>query len=257
MIKEYHNKIIFASGFKKMKLINQLIKLSVLSALIIPSSKKYKDKYLETVNLCKKNKIIIMYYSKSKLFDISSKPLKFNFNDKFLYSSGFPFILPIAILNKFKTAINLHPVDLPDFPGRNLHNAILSNRKKLNATLHYMDAGADSGEIIMKLRYERGHFDSIDSITRKASDVEIKNIVKILDKIFKFEKKAVNINLSVNNYKQKVPADSEIALNTRLDQAIKFIGTSDEKLYPTFFMYKGRKVFVYMKSEKKAHKDEV
>jgi hypothetical protein len=61
----------------------------------------------------------------------------------------------------------------------------------------------------------------------------------------------------VNKYKQKVPADSEISSNTRLDQAIKFIGTSDAKLYPTFFMYKGRKVFVYMKSEKKAHKDEV
>jgi len=64
--------------------------------------------------------------------------------------AGFMRLLKEPMLAAFpKRIINLHPSLLPKFPGLEAWNqALLAGEKITGCTVHYVDAGVDSGEII-------------------------------------------------------------------------------------------------------------
>jgi phosphoribosylglycinamide formyltransferase-1 len=64
--------------------------------------------------------------------------------------AGFMRVLKSAILEAFpRRIINLHPSLLPKFPGREAWaQALAAGDKITGCTVHYVDAGVDSGEII-------------------------------------------------------------------------------------------------------------
>lgn len=64
--------------------------------------------------------------------------------------AGFMRVLKPIMLEAFpRRIINLHPSLLPKFPGREAWaQALLAGEKMTGCTVHYVDAGVDSGEII-------------------------------------------------------------------------------------------------------------
>ena len=64
--------------------------------------------------------------------------------------AGFMRVLKVTVLEAFPTRIiNLHPSLLPKFPGReSWRQALEAGEKVTGCTVHYVDAGVDSGEII-------------------------------------------------------------------------------------------------------------
>lgn len=69
--------------------------------------------------------------------------------------AGYLDILLFPLLNAFpKRIINIHPALLPKFGGKGMygihvHEAVIAaGEKKSGATVHYVDAGTDTGEII-------------------------------------------------------------------------------------------------------------
>ena len=64
--------------------------------------------------------------------------------------AGFMRVLKPAILDAFpRRIINLHPSLLPKFPGREAWvQALAAGETVTGCTVHYVDAGVDSGEII-------------------------------------------------------------------------------------------------------------
>ena len=166
------NKICLAPGFLKIELVKALIKKNLLAFVIYPLTSKYKEEYREIIDFCHKNNIKTIKYDKNLLKVNSRLDLK----EIYLYSSGFPYIFKHADLIRFKSCVNYHPVDLPDFPGKYLHNALLSSKENFSSTLHEMDSGIDSGKIIKKFQFKRGSFDSIKSIVRKSSALELKKL---------------------------------------------------------------------------------
>ncbi|HXA09591.1 MAG TPA: phosphoribosylglycinamide formyltransferase [Chthoniobacterales bacterium] len=64
--------------------------------------------------------------------------------------AGFMRVLKSTVLEAFPgRIINLHPSLLPKFPGREAWTQALSAGEKITGcTVHYVDAGVDSGEII-------------------------------------------------------------------------------------------------------------
>lgn len=73
----------------------------------------------------------------------------------YIVLAGFLSILDSSFIEKWKgQIINIHPALLPDFGGKgmfglNVHKAVLeSGAQKSGCTVHYVDAGIDTGEII-------------------------------------------------------------------------------------------------------------
>ena len=64
--------------------------------------------------------------------------------------AGFMRIISSTLLNHYpKRIINIHPSLLPAFPGRNsIQDAYDAKVEKTGVTIHYVDEGIDTGEII-------------------------------------------------------------------------------------------------------------
>lgn len=69
-------------------------------------------------------------------------------------SAGFMRILPESITSRFKI-INSHPALLPLFPGAHgVRDALNAGAAETGTTIHWVDAGLDTGEIIAQERLE-------------------------------------------------------------------------------------------------------
>lgn len=72
------------------------------------------------------------------------------FGVKLIVLAGFMRIVSKTLLEAFpKRIINIHPSLLPQFPGRNgIKDAFEAKVSKSGVTIHYVDSGIDTGEII-------------------------------------------------------------------------------------------------------------
>jgi phosphoribosylglycinamide formyltransferase-1 len=64
--------------------------------------------------------------------------------------AGFMKVLPKSFVAKFSPRIiNIHPALLPNFPGAHaVRDALASGAKETGATVHIVDEGVDTGEIL-------------------------------------------------------------------------------------------------------------
>lgn len=66
-------------------------------------------------------------------------------------SAGFMRILPPDFVNRFPT-INSHPALLPDFPGAHaVRDALAAGVTVTGTTVHWVDAGVDTGPVITQM----------------------------------------------------------------------------------------------------------
>ena len=86
------------------------------------------------------------------------------------------FRLPIINLTPNKI-INCHAGKLPFYRGRNILNwALINDEKELGITVHYVDKGIDTGDIILQKTFEISNEDNYQSLLNLAF-VECANIV--------------------------------------------------------------------------------
>jgi phosphoribosylglycinamide formyltransferase-1 len=87
-------------------------------------------------------------------------------------SAGFMRILPAAITDRFKI-INSHPALLPLFPGAHaVRDAMAAGATETGTTIHWVDAGVDTGEVIAQEKVEILPEDTEESLHERIKIVE-------------------------------------------------------------------------------------
>jgi phosphoribosylglycinamide formyltransferase-1 len=87
-------------------------------------------------------------------------------------SAGFMRILSERITSKFKI-INSHPALLPLFPGAHaVRDALAAGATQTGTTIHWVDAGVDTGEVIAQERVEILAGDTQESLHERIKIVE-------------------------------------------------------------------------------------
>ncbi len=87
-------------------------------------------------------------------------------------SAGFMRILPAAITNRFKI-INSHPALLPLFPGAHaVRDALAAGAQESGTTIHWVDAGVDTGEVIAQEKVEILEGDTEESLHERIKILE-------------------------------------------------------------------------------------
>ena len=87
-------------------------------------------------------------------------------------SAGFMRILSEKIVSRFKI-INSHPALLPLFPGAHaIRDALAAGATETGTTIHWVDAGVDTGEIIAQQRVEILPGDTEESLHERIKIVE-------------------------------------------------------------------------------------
>lgn len=89
-----------------------------------------------------------------------------------IVSAGFMRILPEAITSRFKI-INSHPALLPLFPGAHaVRDALAAGTTKTGTTIHWVDAGVDTGEVIAQEEVEILQGDTEESLHERIKIIE-------------------------------------------------------------------------------------
>lgn len=97
-------------------------------------------------------------------------------------SAGFMKILGAAYLSRYGgRTINTHPALLPSFPGAHgVRDALAHGVKITGSTVHFVDEGVDTGDIIAQQAVDVAPDDTEDSLHERIKQVERKLIVSVL-----------------------------------------------------------------------------
>jgi len=136
------------------------------------------------IKICKLHHIKFDYLKK----DWESLRKKFSeLKPDLLVVASFPFLMPEDILNLPKFgAINVHAGELPKYRGYHPINwAIIKDESCLGVTVHYIDEGMDSGNIIAQDTVNLTNRDDVNSMRRKLTDLGAKLVVRAVNKIDK------------------------------------------------------------------------
>lgn len=98
-------------------------------------------------------------------------------------SAGFMRILAPDFVNKFRT-INTHPALLPAFPGAHaVAEALAAGVEVTGATVHYVDEGVDTGQIINQVSVEIHKGDTQALLHERIKIEERKILVKTIKEL--------------------------------------------------------------------------
>lgn len=99
--------------------------------------------------------------------------------------AGYLKILSKDFIGEFRgRIINIHPSLIPDFCGdgfygERVHRAVLdSGVKETGATVHFVDEGVDTGEILLQRKVEVKKEDTLETLQKKVLKVEHEIIVE-------------------------------------------------------------------------------
>lgn len=95
-------------------------------------------------------------------------------------SVGFMRILSSEFVSKFKV-INSHPALLPNFPGAHaVKDALAAGATQTGCTVHWVDAGVDTGQVIAQRTVDVLPIDDQESLHERIKIVERKLIVEVI-----------------------------------------------------------------------------
>ena len=164
----------FADGPWSYEAFEKIIKDSEINISFICVRYDSKDKTLK--NLAKLNNIDYIKNKNVNSDEFISIIIKYKC-DLFV-SMSFNQIFKSKIINlaKYKT-INCHAGKLPFYRGRNVLNWVLINdEKKFGVTVHFVDEGIDTGDIILQKSFQITDQDNYKTLLEKAY-IECANIL--------------------------------------------------------------------------------
>lgn len=106
------------------------------------------------------------------LWDQKLLSLAKSYQPDLIVSAGFMRILAPQFVQTFKV-INSHPALLPLFPGAHaVRDALAAGATETGATIHWVDEGVDTGEIIAQERLEIATTDTEESLHERIKIIE-------------------------------------------------------------------------------------
>jgi len=96
--------------------------------------------------------------------------------------AGYMQLLRPAFLDRFpQRVVNVHPAPLPEFPGPHpLEDVLAAGAPAAAATVHYVDEGVDTGEVIATEAVPVLEGDSVDSLRERVHAVEHRLLPKVV-----------------------------------------------------------------------------
>jgi phosphoribosylglycinamide formyltransferase 1 len=100
----------------------------------------------------------------------------------YLLLAGYMRILSPEFVERYPyRIINIHPSKLPDFPGRDGYgDAFQAGVKESAITIHFVDAGVDTGPLIVQEKFPRNSSDRLEDFRQRGLAIEHQLYPKIM-----------------------------------------------------------------------------
>lgn len=114
--------------------------------------------------------------------------------------AGYMRLIGPTLLSEFEgKIINIHPSMLPAFPGKDaIGQALAANVKESGVTVHYVDAGMDTGPIIDQQAVAIDDGETMESLQKKIHEVEHKLYPAVISQLLKDEGRTESEKASIN-----------------------------------------------------------
>jgi phosphoribosylformylglycinamidine synthase II/formyltetrahydrofolate-dependent phosphoribosylglycinamide formyltransferase len=109
-----------------------------------------------------------------------------NYQFDLVILAGYERLLSSDFLSKFapKTIINIHPSLLPEYPGMNSYGKAYNNKAAKNGiTIHYVDQGIDTGEIISQFSFDAKEGDSLEEFKAQGLRLEHEHYPRVIKEL--------------------------------------------------------------------------
>ena len=214
----------------------------------------------------KKYKITFLLVRSNLWFEIQLKNFDFNLDSKYIFKISknhnniknqnivFPLsytkILPESFLQKNDLVLIAHPSKLPKDKGfAPLQYQVLENKKKFYISLIKAVKKVDAGPIYLQNSFILNGTELSDEI-RNIQGLQFLKIIK--DFLIKYPNiKSKKQNGKSNFNKRRFPKDSQLSINQTIKKQFNHLRINDNKLYPSFFFFKGQKYIIKIYKEKK------
>jgi methionyl-tRNA formyltransferase len=161
---------------------------------------------------------------------------------------GYKYIIPkeIFTIPKFRT-INIHSSYLPAYRGQHVINwAIINGEKETGVTIHHIDEGIDTGDIILQKKIPIFFEDTAKTVHDKIYDEACKLLLNVLDDIASGKtlqsKKQDDANATY--FKPRIPEDGCIDWNRNGLEIYNLIRALVEPWPGAYSCIKGNKIIL-------------
>ncbi len=158
-------------------------KYTITSVVIAPEQRSSK-----IYALCKSHSIPLIRYDQHTIYK-----QVLVYNPDVIIVASFSKLLPVTVIKYPPLGVlNLHPSLLPRYRGAHpIQWAIIRDEPYLGVTLHYLDEGIDSGDIVAQKKILLTEHDTLNSMKKKLIKVGCLMLINVLKKI-----RSDNIKLS-------------------------------------------------------------
>ena len=212
----------------------------------------------------KKYKVTFLLDKSNLWFEKQLKNYDFKLNNKYTFKISknsnnikkqnivFPLsytkILPEIFLKENELVLIAHASKLPSDRGfAPLQYQILKNKKKFYMTLIKAEKGVDTGRIFLQNSFTLDGTELSCEIRKIQGSQYLKIIKKFLVRYPNVKSKKQKNKSNFN--KRRYSKDSQLNINKTIKQQFNHLRINDNKLYPSFFYFKGKKYIVKIFNE--------
>ncbi len=212
----------------------------------------------------KKYKVTFLLDKSNLWFEKQLKNYDFKLNNKYTFKISknsnnikkqnivFPLsytkILPETFLKENELVLITHASKLPSDRGfAPLQYQILKNKKKFYMTLIKAEKGVDTGRIFLQNSFTLDGTELSCEIRKIQGSQYLKIIKKFLVRYPNVKSKKQKNKGNFN--KRRYSKDSQLNINKTIKQQFNHLRINDNKLYPSFFYFKGKKYIVKIFNE--------
>ena len=176
------------------------------------------------------------------IFKISKNPNKIK-NQNIVFPLSYTRILPESFFQKNELVLIAHPSKLPKDKGfAPLQYQILKNKNKIYMSLIKAAKEVDAGPIYFQNSFILNGTELSDEI-RNIQGIQFLNIIKKF--LIKYPKVKSKKQIGKGNFnKRRYPKDSQLDVNKTIKKQFNLLRINNNKLYPSFFYFKGHKYII-------------
>ena len=176
------------------------------------------------------------------IFKVSKSPNNIK-NQNIVFPLSYTRILPESFLQKNELVLIAHPSKLPKDKGfAPLQYQILRNKNKVYISLIKAAKEVDAGPIYFQNSFVLNGTELSDEI-RNIQGIQFLNIIKKF--LIKYPKVKSKKQIGKGNFnKRRYPKDSQLDVNKTIKKQFNLLRINNNKLYPSFFYFKGHKYII-------------
>jgi methionyl-tRNA formyltransferase len=161
-------------------------------------------------------------------------------------SVNYLFLLEQNILDKFKMPVNLHGSLLPRYRGRTPHVwAIINNESETGVTAHKIEAGCDTGPVILQEKVQILKDDTGADVLKKYEAIYPMMVFKLMQMAESGLMPSIPQDESKATYfGKRTPADGGINWNWKMEQIRNWVRAQAFPYPGAFTFYAGQKIVI-------------